>query len=127
MDEPKQGYYGGQIAAPVFKQVAERAAAYLNIRPDIFEDKPVPTETTTARPISASRSGTESPPNQPMNPMSARSTISHRMFVAALSHENNEMTKAPPRVARQNRSPDNPKLRYLYGGTWDNHHPDRGK
>ncbi len=34
MDEPKQGYYGGQVAAPVFKQIAERAANYLNIRPD---------------------------------------------------------------------------------------------
>ena len=34
-DEPKgQGYYGGQVAAPVFKAVAERAANYLNIRPD---------------------------------------------------------------------------------------------
>jgi cell division protein FtsI/penicillin-binding protein 2 len=34
MDEPKHGYYGGQIAAPVFKQIAERAANYLNIRPE---------------------------------------------------------------------------------------------
>ena len=34
MDEPKNGYYGGQVAAPVFRQVAERAASYLNIRPD---------------------------------------------------------------------------------------------
>src|SRR5262249_7452944 len=29
MDEPKQGYYGGQTAAPVFRQIAERAANYL--------------------------------------------------------------------------------------------------
>ncbi len=34
MDEPKQGYYGGQIAAPVFKKIAERVADYLNIRPE---------------------------------------------------------------------------------------------
>ena len=34
IDEPKQGYYGGQIAAPVFKQIAERAATYLNIQPE---------------------------------------------------------------------------------------------
>ena len=36
MDEPDlhKGYYGGQIAAPVFKQIAERAANYLNIRPE---------------------------------------------------------------------------------------------
>ncbi len=35
MDEPHQGgYYGGQIAAPIFKKIAERAANYLNIRPE---------------------------------------------------------------------------------------------
>ena len=34
MDEPKQGYYGGQIAAPIFKQIAEPVANYLNIRPE---------------------------------------------------------------------------------------------
>ncbi|HWD93850.1 MAG TPA: penicillin-binding protein 2 [Verrucomicrobiae bacterium] len=35
LDEPKEGYYGGQVAGPVFKEIAERAANYLNIRPDI--------------------------------------------------------------------------------------------
>jgi cell division protein FtsI/penicillin-binding protein 2 len=39
MDEPKKGYYGGQIAAPVFKQIAERAANYLNIRPDLKDNE----------------------------------------------------------------------------------------
>lgn len=34
MDEPKHGYYGGQVAAPVFKTIAEQAANYLNIRPE---------------------------------------------------------------------------------------------
>jgi ABC-type lipoprotein export system ATPase subunit len=34
LDEPKEGYYGGQVATPVFKQIAERAANYLNIHPD---------------------------------------------------------------------------------------------
>ena len=36
MDEPKtsQGYYGGQVAAPVFKQIAQRITNYLNIRPE---------------------------------------------------------------------------------------------
>jgi cell division protein FtsI/penicillin-binding protein 2 len=38
LDEPKEGYYGGQVAGPIFKEIAERAASYLNIRPDI-EDK----------------------------------------------------------------------------------------
>ena len=40
MDEPKQGYYGGQICAPVFKQIAEAAANYLNIRPEDGEAAP---------------------------------------------------------------------------------------
>lgn len=35
-DEPDagKGYYGGQIAAPVFRRVAEQVANYLKIRPD---------------------------------------------------------------------------------------------
>jgi cell division protein FtsI/penicillin-binding protein 2 len=37
LDEPKEGYYGGLVAAPAFRQIAERAASYLNIRPDIEE------------------------------------------------------------------------------------------
>ena len=41
MDEPKEGYYGGVVAGPVFKRIAERAASYLNIRPDI-EEPPIP-------------------------------------------------------------------------------------
>jgi len=39
LDEPKEGYYGGLVAAPAFRQIAESAATYLNIRPDI-EEKP---------------------------------------------------------------------------------------
>ena len=34
MDEPKEGYYGGQVCGPVFKEVAERCASYLNIPSD---------------------------------------------------------------------------------------------
>jgi len=34
LDEPKGQYYGGLTAAPVFHEVAERAANYLNIKPD---------------------------------------------------------------------------------------------
>lgn len=34
LDEPKGGYYGGQVAAPIFKQIAERAAKYLSIPPE---------------------------------------------------------------------------------------------
>ena len=36
LDEPdtKKGYYGGQTAAPIFRNIAEEAANYLKIRPD---------------------------------------------------------------------------------------------
>ncbi len=34
MDEPKEGYYGGKVCGPVFKEIAERCASYLNIAPD---------------------------------------------------------------------------------------------
>ena len=34
MDQPKEGYYGGQVCGPVFREVAERCASYLNIPPD---------------------------------------------------------------------------------------------
>ena len=42
MDDPKHGYFGGQIAAPVFKQIAEGVANYLNIRPEDVEVPPAP-------------------------------------------------------------------------------------
>jgi cell division protein FtsI/penicillin-binding protein 2 len=34
LDEPKKGYYGGETAAPIFQQIAERAANYLAIPPE---------------------------------------------------------------------------------------------
>ena len=35
MDEPKDnGYYGGKVCGPVFRDIAERCASYLNIPPD---------------------------------------------------------------------------------------------
>jgi cell division protein FtsI/penicillin-binding protein 2 len=33
LDDPKKGMYGGETAAPVFRRIAERAAAYLAIPP----------------------------------------------------------------------------------------------
>jgi cell division protein FtsI/penicillin-binding protein 2 len=35
MDEPRDSHYGGLVAAPVFHAIAERAANYLNLKPDI--------------------------------------------------------------------------------------------
>lgn len=34
MDQPRVGTYGGQVAAPVFRKIAEQAAHYLRIPPD---------------------------------------------------------------------------------------------
>jgi len=34
MDEPREGYYGGKVCGPVFREIAERCASYLNIPPD---------------------------------------------------------------------------------------------
>ena len=51
MDEPKQGYYGGQTAAPVFKQIAERAANYLNIRPEDGEEPSLPVSDDSTTPL----------------------------------------------------------------------------
>ncbi len=43
----KDGHYGGLIAAPVFHAIAERAANYLNLKPDIELEPPV-NQTLTA-------------------------------------------------------------------------------
>jgi cell division protein FtsI/penicillin-binding protein 2 len=50
MDEPKQGHYGGETAAPFFKNIAERAANYLNIAPDIFPELEVKETLAAATP-----------------------------------------------------------------------------
>ncbi len=43
MDDPKGAHLGGSVAAPVFKEIAEQAAAYLGIRPsDASGDLPSP-------------------------------------------------------------------------------------
>jgi cell division protein FtsI/penicillin-binding protein 2 len=48
MDEAKDGHYGGEIAAPVFHAIAERAANYLNIKPDIAPEPAEPQILTAA-------------------------------------------------------------------------------
>src|SRR5207245_5697620 len=43
LDEPDpKVYYGGETAGPIFKAIAERAAAYLGIRPDVAPELPLP-------------------------------------------------------------------------------------
>jgi cell division protein FtsI/penicillin-binding protein 2 len=44
LDDPKHGHYGGIVAAPIFKQIAEKAAYFLNIRPEDTPDVPIPDE-----------------------------------------------------------------------------------
>jgi cell division protein FtsI/penicillin-binding protein 2 len=39
IDEPKKGSYGSETAAPIFKQIAERAAKYLAIPPENIPDQ----------------------------------------------------------------------------------------
>jgi cell division protein FtsI/penicillin-binding protein 2 len=39
-DEPNHGFYGGQVAAPVFRKIAEQVANYLKIKPDPEEPPP---------------------------------------------------------------------------------------
>jgi cell division protein FtsI/penicillin-binding protein 2 len=48
MDEPKEGYYGGQVCGPVFREVAERCASYLNIPPDQNLPQSNPLQVVTA-------------------------------------------------------------------------------
>lgn len=50
LDEPKHGYYGGQVAAPVFRQFAQLAANYLNIRPDHGDDADTPAQVAAHKP-----------------------------------------------------------------------------
>jgi cell division protein FtsI/penicillin-binding protein 2 len=50
LDEPKHGYYGGQVAAPVFRQFAHLAANYLNIRPDHGDDADTPAQVAAHKP-----------------------------------------------------------------------------
>jgi len=42
MDDPKDGHYGGEAVAPVFHAIAERAANYLNLKPDIAPEPAEP-------------------------------------------------------------------------------------
>ncbi len=56
MDEPKEGYYGGQVCGPVFKEIAERCASYLNIPPDKNPD-------SAAAPPLVAAGGSRSAPN----------------------------------------------------------------
>ena len=61
LDEPKGGYYGGAVAGPIFRQVAERAASYLNIRPDIEDNTAAPDAINQGQNSSIARSAMREP------------------------------------------------------------------
>jgi cell division protein FtsI (penicillin-binding protein 3) len=44
LDEPKEGYYGGQVCAPVFRDIARQALRYLRVPPE----RPLPARILTA-------------------------------------------------------------------------------
>ncbi len=44
LDDPKEGYYGGQACAPVFRDIAKQVLRYLRVPPE----RPVPPEVLTA-------------------------------------------------------------------------------
>jgi cell division protein FtsI (penicillin-binding protein 3) len=48
IDEPKGAYHGGDVAAPVFKEIAENVLPYLNVAPD-SETKEQPAPALVAR------------------------------------------------------------------------------
>jgi cell division protein FtsI/penicillin-binding protein 2 len=52
LDCPKSGHYGGEVCAPVFKEIAERTANYLNIRPEpALEEKNEKLATKHGKPV----------------------------------------------------------------------------
>lgn len=46
--KPKEGYYGGMVAAPIFREIAELVAQYLKIRPDRQPETETPTRLVRA-------------------------------------------------------------------------------
>lgn len=60
LDDPKHGYYGGEAAAPVFHDIAERTAQYLAIKADLVPATPpsepvAPARNSNGVPIAMSR------------------------------------------------------------------------
>jgi cell division protein FtsI/penicillin-binding protein 2 len=62
MDEPREGYYGGKVCGPVFKDIAERCASYLNLPPDpALMTNAVPLLMTNVLPPAANNSNVSQP------------------------------------------------------------------
>lgn len=65
LDEPKNGHYGGQTAAPFFKEIADQVANYLKIKPDHEE---APAEDVIASTAAVPRVNTASAAPLTLNP-----------------------------------------------------------
>jgi cell division protein FtsI/penicillin-binding protein 2 len=61
MDDPKEGYYGGQVCGPIFKEIAERCASYLNIPSDQNLQEPSSPPPLVAAGVSKSLASTHYP------------------------------------------------------------------
>ena len=48
-DEPQGGYYGGKVAGPAFREIAERTLKYMNVKPDYDADAREKEEKLAAR------------------------------------------------------------------------------
>ena len=61
MDDPKEGYYGGQVCGPIFKEIAERCASYLNIPSDQNLQEPNSAPPLVAASVSKSLASARNP------------------------------------------------------------------
>jgi cell division protein FtsI/penicillin-binding protein 2 len=61
MDEPKEGYYGGLVCGPVFKDIAERCASYLNVPADKNLQPPAASPPLVAASVLRTPAGARSP------------------------------------------------------------------
>ncbi|HYH84859.1 MAG TPA: penicillin-binding protein [Pyrinomonadaceae bacterium] len=55
IDEPVGLHQGGQVAAPVFSEIADQILPYLNVRPDLSPDAKTPAGQLAARPSDAAK------------------------------------------------------------------------
>jgi cell division protein FtsI/penicillin-binding protein 2 len=61
LDEPKNGHYGGQTAAPFFKEIAEQAANYLKLKPEKEELPPTDVIASAAGRVNTAAATTATP------------------------------------------------------------------
>lgn len=68
IDEPSGAYHGGDVAAPIFREIAERVLPLMNVAPDAEfkeDDSTSPPAVIAARETEAPRAGNQSAENSP--------------------------------------------------------------